>query len=64
MLLCFLLAAAAQAGLKNLERVTVSGSEYVRIAEWADSSGLSMKWNRKDADDFGFRRGGIAGFYG
>ncbi|HEY3856655.1 MAG TPA: N-acetylmuramoyl-L-alanine amidase [Verrucomicrobiae bacterium] len=49
MLLCVLLTATAQASLKNLERVTVSGSDYVRIAEWADSSGLSMKWNRKES---------------
>ena len=48
--LFFLLTNAAQAGLKNLERVTVSGSDYVRIVEWAESSGLSMKWNRKDSE--------------
>jgi N-acetylmuramoyl-L-alanine amidase len=45
-----LLTAVAQAGLKNLERVTVSGSEYVRIAEWAETSGLTMKWNKKDPE--------------
>jgi N-acetylmuramoyl-L-alanine amidase len=46
----FLLTAVAQAGLKNLERVTVSGSDYVRMAEWAETSGLTMKWNKKDQD--------------
>jgi N-acetylmuramoyl-L-alanine amidase len=50
LLLFFILTAVAQAGLKNLERVTVSGSEYVRIGEWAESSGLTMKWNRKDTE--------------
>ncbi|HUD45721.1 MAG TPA: N-acetylmuramoyl-L-alanine amidase [Candidatus Baltobacteraceae bacterium] len=49
-LLLFFLTARAQAGVKNLERVTVSGSEYVRVAEWADNAGLTMKWNRKDQD--------------
>ena len=46
-LLLFLLTAAAQAGLKNLERVTVSGSDYVRMAEWAETAGLTMKWNKR-----------------
>jgi N-acetylmuramoyl-L-alanine amidase len=46
----FILTAAAQAGLKNLERVSVSGSDYVRMAEWAENSGLTIKWTRKDPD--------------
>jgi N-acetylmuramoyl-L-alanine amidase len=46
--LLFLLTAVAQAGLKNLERVSISGSEYVRIAEWAETAGLTMKWNRSE----------------
>jgi N-acetylmuramoyl-L-alanine amidase len=49
-LFLFLLTAVAQAGLRNLERVTVSGSEYVRLAEWAETSGLTMRWNKKDQD--------------
>ncbi|HEX4120772.1 MAG TPA: N-acetylmuramoyl-L-alanine amidase [Verrucomicrobiae bacterium] len=47
-LFVFLLTAAAHAGWKNLERVTVSGSEYVRLSEWGESGGFTMKWNRKD----------------
>ncbi|HEY3915717.1 MAG TPA: N-acetylmuramoyl-L-alanine amidase [Verrucomicrobiae bacterium] len=47
-LFLFLLTAATQASLKNLERVTVSGSEYVRLSEWSESAGLTVKWNRKD----------------
>ncbi len=49
-LLLFLLTAGARANVKNLERVTVSGSEYVRLGEWAESTGLTMKWNKKDPD--------------
>ncbi len=49
-LLLFLLTAAARGGVKNLERVTVSGSEYVRLAEWAETAGLTMKWNKKEPD--------------
>jgi hypothetical protein len=41
-LFLFILTALAQAGVKNLERVTVSGSEYVRVAEWADNAGLTI----------------------
>jgi N-acetylmuramoyl-L-alanine amidase len=49
-LLLFLLTGVAHASLKNLEHVTVSGSEYVRLAEWAETSGLTMKWNKKEQD--------------
>jgi N-acetylmuramoyl-L-alanine amidase len=44
----FLLTASAQAGWKNLERVSVAGSDYVRLAEWGESAGMAMKWNKKD----------------
>lgn len=47
-LFLFLLTAAAQGGWKNLERVAVSGSEYVRLSEWSETEGLAMKWNRKE----------------
>jgi N-acetylmuramoyl-L-alanine amidase len=47
-LLLFLLTASAEAGWRNLERLTVAGSEYVRLAEWGESAGLAMKWNKKD----------------
>ncbi len=49
-LLMVLLTASAQAALRNLERVTVSGSDYVRLAEWAKSAGCAMKWNKKDGE--------------
>lgn len=45
-----LLTASAQAALGNLERVTISGSEYVRLGEWAESTGCGMSWNRKDGE--------------
>jgi N-acetylmuramoyl-L-alanine amidase len=41
---------SAPAALRNLERVTVSGSEYVRLAEWSESNGYSMKWNKKEGE--------------
>jgi N-acetylmuramoyl-L-alanine amidase len=45
-----LLTATAPAALRNLERVTVSGSEYVRLAEWAELAGCAMKWNKQDGE--------------
>jgi N-acetylmuramoyl-L-alanine amidase len=45
-----LLTAPAPAALRNLERVTVSGSDYVRLAEWADSAGCAMAWNKRQAE--------------
>lgn len=35
---------AAASSLQNLERVAVSGSEYVRLAEWADANDFELKW--------------------
>lgn len=43
-----LLTGSAQAALRNLERVVVSGSDYVRLAEWGESAGCTMKWNKSD----------------
>jgi N-acetylmuramoyl-L-alanine amidase len=45
-----LLPAPAPAALRNLERVTVSGSDYVRLAEWAEAAGCVMTWNRKGGE--------------
>jgi N-acetylmuramoyl-L-alanine amidase len=45
-----LLTASAPAAPRNLERVMVSGSDYVRLAEWAESAGCAMKWNKKDGE--------------
>src|SRR5580658_7395155 len=45
-----LLTVSAQAALRNLERFTVSGSDYVRLAEWGASAGCAMKWNKRDGE--------------
>ena len=45
--LILLLTIPARAGLSNLERVTISGSDYVRMAEWAESAGCTVTWNKK-----------------
>jgi N-acetylmuramoyl-L-alanine amidase len=45
-----LLTATAPAALRNLERVTVAGSEYVRLAEWAELAGCAVKWNKQDGE--------------
>ena len=48
-ILCLtVLAQTARAGLGGLERITVSGSDYVRLGEWCESEGLALKWNRKE----------------
>ena len=47
----FLFAASVQAvALRNLEQIVVSGSDYVRLAEWGESAGCSMKWNKSDGE--------------
>jgi len=48
LMLCW--TASAHATLGHLERIAVSGSEYVRLGEWCEASGLSLKWNRKGPD--------------
>jgi N-acetylmuramoyl-L-alanine amidase len=45
-----LLTAPASAAPRHLERMTVSGSDYVRLAEWAESAGCTLKWNKKDGE--------------
>lgn len=47
-LLCAATAALAQPSLKNVERITISGSEYVRIKDWAAATGLSVSWIKRD----------------
>jgi N-acetylmuramoyl-L-alanine amidase len=42
------LTASALAASGRLEPVTVSGHDYVRLAEWGQSAGCSMKWNKRD----------------
>ncbi len=52
LLLCFccLLAAVAAHGrvpLQQLERVTVSGSEYIRVEDWADGARFTVRWDKR-----------------
>jgi N-acetylmuramoyl-L-alanine amidase len=34
----------------SLERISVAGSDYVRLAEWGEASGFSFKWNQKQGE--------------
>jgi N-acetylmuramoyl-L-alanine amidase len=54
-LLVAALTASARTPLLGLERITVSGSEYVRLEEWAGKAGMTMKWFKSD---------GIVSLYG
>jgi N-acetylmuramoyl-L-alanine amidase len=48
---CILLAACAApaaTGIIGLERIAISGVEYVRVGDWADKDDLKMVWRRKD----------------
>jgi len=44
----FLLAGVGIGAARKLERVTLFGKEYVRLADWAGATGFSLKWTRKD----------------
>jgi len=49
--LFFLLAASAASAYlspKHLERIVVSGSEYIRMADWAEGTGFNLTWEGKD----------------
>jgi N-acetylmuramoyl-L-alanine amidase len=39
---------SSSGAVKGLERVTVLGSTYVRLAEWADSNGFKWNWSGKE----------------
>jgi N-acetylmuramoyl-L-alanine amidase len=41
-------AVPALAGVNGLERVPVSGADYVRLGEWAEKNDLTMVWRKKD----------------
>lgn len=41
-----LFALSAFGRFSSLERVSVAGSDYLRLAEWGQASGFSFKWNR------------------
>jgi N-acetylmuramoyl-L-alanine amidase len=47
-LLLALWAGPALAGVSGLERLPVSGADYVRLGEWAEKNGLTMVWRKKD----------------
>ena len=51
-LTAFLLLAAwagpAGAGINGLERIAVSGADYVRLGDWADKDELTLVWRSKD----------------
>jgi N-acetylmuramoyl-L-alanine amidase len=41
-------AAPAPAAVNGLERAVISGSDYVRVGDWADKDDLKMVWRKKD----------------
>lgn len=45
-LLLAALAGTASGGVNRLQRASISGSDYVRVGEWADDAGLAMVWNK------------------
>lgn len=45
-----LLAAATAPSLKDLERVRLPGGDYVRLFEWGEAFGFSVRWTRKDEE--------------
>ena len=48
--LCFLAQDAFPAGsLQSLEKIQISGSEYVRLNEWAETHDFQFKWPRNSA---------------
>jgi N-acetylmuramoyl-L-alanine amidase len=42
--------ACAQAALRDLERVSVSGKDFVRLADWGASAGCAFNWDRRDGE--------------
>jgi N-acetylmuramoyl-L-alanine amidase len=48
--LIVLLTASAPAALRDLERVSVSGNDFVRLADWGASAGCSLTWNKRDGE--------------
>jgi N-acetylmuramoyl-L-alanine amidase len=46
--LLFCLTVTAPAAVNKLERIIISGSDYVRLGEWGESCGLTMTWNKKE----------------
>ena len=48
LLLAVILAVPANAAIQGLERISLEGSDYVRLAEWAEVSGFNMTWRGKN----------------
>ena len=41
-------AADARISFQKLERTVVSGSDYIRLDDWADGAGFTLRWSKKD----------------
>jgi N-acetylmuramoyl-L-alanine amidase len=42
------LAAEARVSLQRMDRIVVSGSDYIRLDDWAGGAGFNMKWAKRD----------------
>ncbi|MFN7138362.1 MAG: N-acetylmuramoyl-L-alanine amidase [Limisphaerales bacterium] len=42
--------AAAQPSLRNAEKINISGSDYIRLKDWADAIGMTIRWTKKDEE--------------
>jgi N-acetylmuramoyl-L-alanine amidase len=42
------LAAAAHPFPEHMERIGISGSDYIRIIDWSEGTGLGMNWDKRD----------------
>jgi N-acetylmuramoyl-L-alanine amidase len=47
LLLAFALGAEARIPIQKLERFPISGSEYIRLDDWAGSAGFQLSWNKR-----------------
>src|SRR5687768_3423198 len=36
--------------LKNVERMILSGAEYVRLSEWSENAGMRARWLKRDQE--------------
>jgi len=48
LLLMAALVVEARIPLQNFDRIAISGSDYVRLDQWADGSGFRMRWTKSD----------------
>ncbi len=49
-LLFTLVVADAQPSLDSVARTTISGTQYIRIKDWSDAAGLTVRWTKKDEE--------------